>query len=259
MSVLKRAALLLLLLLLAAIGTNADSDHKDCDILKRTLATKDLHKIFGHWALVWSVSQVQYGPDLMTLLSSSKVELRLYPDNNTIMFNENNMFLDKNCAIYFLNMSMPSDPPDSEHHTLHISGGRIESDGVVTHFNESGEGVFYETCSDCLILVYKGSLANYVLSYKRYGHHKDLEQLKSAHGDHQKLAECLGFAHDAPFRFFESTGGGTAALRDVKPADPNKETLCRHFLHIFKMESSGLKLSFWENGPKPGQFYSFPC
>ncbi|KAM9838920.1 proteasome subunit beta type-4 [Aulostomus maculatus] len=24
------------------------------------------------------------------------------------------------------------------------------------------------------------------------------------------------------------------------------------------MESSGLKLSFWENGPKPGQFYSFP-
>ncbi|XP_041811837.1 saxitoxin and tetrodotoxin-binding protein 1-like [Chelmon rostratus] len=219
MSVLKRAALLLLLLLLAAIGTNADSDHKDCDILKRTLATKDLHKIFGHWALVWSVSQVQYGPDLMTLLSSSKVELRLYPDNNTIMFNENNMFLDKNCAIYFLNMSMPSDPPDSEHHTLHISGGRIESDGVVTHFNESGEGVFYETCSDCLILVYKGSLANYVLSYS----------------------------------------GGTAALRDVKPADPNKETLCRHFLHIFKMESSGLKLSFWENGPKPGQFYSFPC
>ncbi|XP_070840661.1 proteasome subunit beta type-4 [Chaetodon trifascialis] len=24
------------------------------------------------------------------------------------------------------------------------------------------------------------------------------------------------------------------------------------------MEASGLKLSFWENGPKPGQFYSFP-
>ncbi|XP_042337531.1 proteasome subunit beta type-4-like [Plectropomus leopardus] len=24
------------------------------------------------------------------------------------------------------------------------------------------------------------------------------------------------------------------------------------------MESSGLKMSFWESGPKPGQFYSFP-
>ncbi|XP_034748706.1 proteasome subunit beta type-4 [Etheostoma cragini] len=24
------------------------------------------------------------------------------------------------------------------------------------------------------------------------------------------------------------------------------------------MESTGLKMSFWENGPKPGQFYSFP-
>uniref|UniRef100_A0A672JYH5 Proteasome subunit beta n=2 Tax=Sinocyclocheilus grahami TaxID=75366 RepID=A0A672JYH5_SINGR len=25
-----------------------------------------------------------------------------------------------------------------------------------------------------------------------------------------------------------------------------------------KMEANGLKLNFWENGPKPGQFYSFP-
>ena len=24
------------------------------------------------------------------------------------------------------------------------------------------------------------------------------------------------------------------------------------------METSGLKLNFWENGPTPGQFYSFP-
>uniref|UniRef100_A0A6Q2XGI1 Proteasome subunit beta n=1 Tax=Esox lucius TaxID=8010 RepID=A0A6Q2XGI1_ESOLU len=28
--------------------------------------------------------------------------------------------------------------------------------------------------------------------------------------------------------------------------------------HIFNMDSSGMKLNFWENGPKPGEFYSFP-
>lgn len=30
------------------------------------------------------------------------------------------------------------------------------------------------------------------------------------------------------------------------------------FPALFNMEASGLKLNFWENGPKPGQFYSFP-
>ncbi|KAI2652860.1 hypothetical protein H4Q32_006174 [Labeo rohita] len=30
------------------------------------------------------------------------------------------------------------------------------------------------------------------------------------------------------------------------------------FPSVLKMEANGLKLNFWENGPKPGQFYSFP-
>ncbi|XP_041811835.1 saxitoxin and tetrodotoxin-binding protein 1-like [Chelmon rostratus] len=199
MSVLKRAALLLLLL--AAIGTNADSDHNDCDILNRTLATKDLHKISGDWVLVWSVTHNASDEDLLVNLTSSKVELRIDSDNTTITYNETNMHHGKDCTHYFMRISIPSDPSDSEHHTLRTADEQKLKDGSVTHYNKSSEVDLFETCSDCLTVVYKGAHAKYLLSYKRHGHHKDVELLKSAHDDHQKLAKCLGFDHDAPFNY----------------------------------------------------------
>lgn len=40
----------------------------------------------------------------------------------------------------------------------------------------------------------------------REGQHRDVEQLKAAHGDHHELAECLGFPHDKPFSYDGAAG-----------------------------------------------------
>ncbi|XP_038580316.1 saxitoxin and tetrodotoxin-binding protein 2-like isoform X2 [Micropterus salmoides] len=119
-----KRAVLLLLVVVAAIGTNAQPGPEDCDGLSKRLPTKDLHKVFGDWVLVWSVSDSQHGWDLLVNLSSSHVKLQLLPDNKTIMANERNMFPDKTCSKYFFNLSMPSDPSDSDHHTLYTGVGR---------------------------------------------------------------------------------------------------------------------------------------
>lgn len=52
--------------------------------------------------------------------------------------------------------------------------------------------------------------------------------------------------------------GGISSLPQGALWHTAREALCRHFRYLLNMESSGMKMSFWENGPKPGQFYSFP-
>ncbi|XP_049457609.1 saxitoxin and tetrodotoxin-binding protein 2-like isoform X2 [Epinephelus fuscoguttatus] len=116
MSVVKQGTLLLLLL--AVIGTSAD--HDDCHGLNTTLPATDLHKIVGDWVLVWSVSDHQQGWDLLPNVTSSHAEFRLLPDNHTYMFNERNMYIDKLCANYIINMSTEG----SDDHMLHNRGAR---------------------------------------------------------------------------------------------------------------------------------------
>ncbi|XP_026155815.1 saxitoxin and tetrodotoxin-binding protein 1-like [Mastacembelus armatus] len=195
----KRAVLLLLVA--GAMGSNTAPDGEECDHVKTRLPTKDLHKIFGDWVLVWSVCDYQQGWDLLPNVSSSHVELRLLPDNKTIMLNERNLYLDKSCSNYILNMSMPSDPSDTQHPPLQSHAATVERDGVVQPFNYSSEMDFYETCSDCLLLIYRSSLGRFLLSYRREGHHSDAEQLRAAHDAHRKQAECLGLPHDKPFSY----------------------------------------------------------
>ncbi|XP_022603157.1 saxitoxin and tetrodotoxin-binding protein 1-like [Seriola dumerili] len=190
-----------LLLLLAAISCSAAPAADECEGLHKTLPAKDLHTIFGDWVLVWSVSDHQQGWDLLPNVSSSHVELRLLPDNTTIMFNERNMYIDKSCSNFIINMSMPSDPTSDEHHPLNVIAATVEKDGVVQPYNDSGVVDVYESCPDCLTAVYKSIHGRYLLSYRREGHHSDVEQLKAAHSDHRKQAECLGFPHDKPFSY----------------------------------------------------------
>ncbi|XP_038580317.1 saxitoxin and tetrodotoxin-binding protein 1-like [Micropterus salmoides] len=191
----------LLLLLLAAIGSDARPGPEDCDSLSKRLPTKDLHKIFGDWVLVWTVSDSQHGSDMLVNLSSSHIEFKLLPDNKTIMYNERNMFLDKTCSKYFFNLSMPSDPSDSENYTLYSGVGTLEKDGVVHLYNQSGRADFYESGSDYLVFVFRDTRVQFLLIYRREGQHRDVEQLKAAHGDHHELAECLGFPQDKPFSY----------------------------------------------------------
>ncbi|XP_044028084.1 saxitoxin and tetrodotoxin-binding protein 1-like [Siniperca chuatsi] len=209
MIVVKRAVLLLLPLLLAVIGTDAAPCTRDCARLTKMLSTKDLHKILGEWVLVWSVSDTQQVSDRLGNLSSSYIKLQLLPDNKTIMYNERYMLLDMLCSKLDFNISLNFDP--SEYHTLHIMSALAEN-------------FIYESCSDCLAVLYRGKMANtskvgrFLFIYKREGHHRDVELLKAAHSDHKKLAECLGFPHDKTFSYDGATG--SCHLKSSPAAQP---------------------------------------
>ncbi|XP_060889556.1 saxitoxin and tetrodotoxin-binding protein 1-like [Labrus mixtus] len=191
-----KKTMLLLLLLVAAVGTYAAPEN--CDGLNKTVPAKDLHKIYGDWVLVWSVANHQEGWDLLPNVSSSHVELKLLPDNNTISFLERNMFLNNSCIKFDINMSMPTDP---EEHTLNSSSAMVETDGVPTVYNENGQAQFFETCEDCLTMMYTGKAEGFLLVYKREGNHQDVEKMKEDHNNHKKLAECMGFPQEIIFTY----------------------------------------------------------
>ncbi|KAF0024078.1 hypothetical protein F2P81_022880 [Scophthalmus maximus] len=286
------AVKLLLLVAAVAIGSNTEigSDlvdgsnsipvAKECDGLNKTLPRDELHQIVGDWVLVWSVTDNEKYWDDYSNISTSHVEMRLRPDNTTIWFHERNLFLDKSCVTFILNMSSsdpapsdpalnmsssdpaPSDPalnmsasdPDPAHHTLYTISARREGHHSDMEQLKAAHSD-HEKRGECL-----GFPVNRTLTYDgvagREGHHSDMEQLKAAHSDHEKRGECLGFPVNRTLTYDGvAAGGGEAPVCDVTRL--LKKTLCRHFLHIFNMEC-GLKLSFWEDGPRPGQFHSFP-
>ncbi|TDH03640.1 hypothetical protein EPR50_G00144040 [Perca flavescens] len=111
MSVVKRAVLLTLLL--AAIGSSAAAGPEDCHGVNVTLQTKDIHKIFGDWVLVWSITDHDQGNALLQNVTSSHVELRLRDDNKTVTCTVRNMHTHQACVTYTINMTMPTDPLDS--------------------------------------------------------------------------------------------------------------------------------------------------
>ncbi|KAL7382743.1 hypothetical protein ABVT39_027157 [Epinephelus coioides] len=193
MSVVKQATLLLLL---AVISTYADHHH-DCHNLTKKLPETDLHEIFGDWVLVWSVSKNERVPGQWSDIISSDVELRLLPDNHTITFSERNMFHNGTCINFFINMTRD----ESHNHTLQVIGGTMEMNGTISPDNELGHVDFYESCPDCLVLVYMSSEGHFLMIYKKDGEHRNAELLKAAHSNHTKLAECLGFPHDKALHY----------------------------------------------------------
>ncbi|KAM6904209.1 saxitoxin and tetrodotoxin-binding protein 1-like [Lycodopsis pacificus] len=189
MNSVKRA---LLLLLLAAIGTNAAPGPEDCHSLKK-LTTLDLHKVYGDWVMVWSVADHQEALDLLQNISSSHVEFRRHQDNTTVLFKERNLLMDKSCSHYFMNFTVA----DGGNYTMNITAATVENSDL----NESTQTDFYQSCPECLMMVYKYPAGRYMLNYRREGHHQDVEKMSSHHGELRKLAECLGFPHDKPFSY----------------------------------------------------------
>uniref|UniRef100_A0A8D3AZ97 Uncharacterized protein n=1 Tax=Scophthalmus maximus TaxID=52904 RepID=A0A8D3AZ97_SCOMX len=171
-------------------GSNSIPVAKECDGLNKTLPRDELHQIVGDWVLVWSVTDNEKYWDDYSNISTSHVEMRLRPDNTTIWFHERNLFLDKSCVTFILNMSS-SDPAPSDP-ALNMSSSDPKA-GVVEPYDDSGVVDVYESSSDALVLVYTNKDGRYLLIYRREGHHSDMEQLKAAHSDHEKRGECLGF------------------------------------------------------------------
>nr|BAF56478.1 tributyltin binding protein type 2 [Paralichthys olivaceus]BAF56479.1 tributyltin binding protein type 2 [Paralichthys olivaceus] len=188
---------LLLAVAVLALGSNAAAVVEECNSLKKALPTDDLHKIFGDWVLVWSITDIPGGWDIFPNITSSHVELRLFADNKTIEFNERNLHSDNSCSNYILNMSSSS--VASDRHTLNTLAATVEKDGVVQPFNDTGDLDLYESGSDSLVVIYTSKDGHFLLIYKREGHHSNVDQLKASHSEHKKRAECLGFTVDKEF------------------------------------------------------------
>ncbi|XP_062266268.1 saxitoxin and tetrodotoxin-binding protein 1-like [Platichthys flesus] len=188
----------LLLVLVVALGSNAAAVVEECDGLKKPLPADDLHQIFGDWVLVWATTDIPEGWSIYPNITSSHVELRLHADNKTIEFNERNFHADNSCSNYILNMS--SDPAGpSDRHTLKSLAATVEKDGVVQPYNDTGDLDLYESCSDCLVVIYTNKEGRFLMIYRREGHHSDVDQLKASHTEHKKQAQCFGFLGDQEF------------------------------------------------------------
>ncbi|KAK9527088.1 hypothetical protein VZT92_015750 [Zoarces viviparus] len=189
MNSVKRA---LLLLLLAAIGTNAAPGPEDCHSLKK-LPTLDPHKVYGDWVMVWCVADHQEAWDQMQNISSSHVEFRLHQDNSTVLFIEGNLLTNKTCSYYFMNFTAA----DGGNNMMDIAAATVKDSDL----NEWVQIDFYESCPECLMMVYKYPAGRFMMNYRKDGDHQDVEKLNSYHGELRKMAECLGFPHDKPFSY----------------------------------------------------------
>uniref|UniRef100_A0A3P9PS08 Lipocalin/cytosolic fatty-acid binding domain-containing protein n=2 Tax=Poecilia reticulata TaxID=8081 RepID=A0A3P9PS08_POERE len=177
-----------LLLLLAVIGSTAAPSAEECQVVTKRLPREDLHKNNGDWVLVWSVSDNEFIQFMLERISTSHLEFQLQPDNTTVKLTVRNIYLhDSSCTVYFINITVPTD--NAENSTVHK---RMEKYGDVVEQTVTADVIFYETCSDCMLLTYQTRKYRLLFSYKKEGSHRDMEPNKAANND-RKLAECLGF------------------------------------------------------------------
>ncbi|XP_074543348.1 saxitoxin and tetrodotoxin-binding protein 1-like [Halichoeres trimaculatus] len=179
-----------MLLLLAAVGTNADTDH--CEGLNKTMPGVDLHKVVGDWVLIWASSNSHVIS--VENLTNSHVHLHLSSDNSTMIYEERNRFKDSSCFKYNASFSVASDL-----HKLDLLDMYVEKDGVSTPFKDSATVQFFETCLDCVVMVYNGNLGRFLLYYRREGHHQDLKITNEAYEDFKKLTGCLELSLEGSF------------------------------------------------------------
>uniref|UniRef100_A0A3P8SUR8 Apolipoprotein M n=1 Tax=Amphiprion percula TaxID=161767 RepID=A0A3P8SUR8_AMPPE len=228
MSVMKRAVLLLLLLL--AVGSNADptvdptvaptADHTaapdPCHDLNNKIHLKDLHKLEGEWVLFWSVSDHDDGHSMLSNLKSSHVEI--HADNETFIMTERNLYkTGPNRRDYFINETLVHNADDHDHHNIHSDNVRLEVDGQHEDYNDTADIIFYETCPECMLMTYNVKEYRFLLSYRKDGHHRDPEKVKTVHDDHKQHAECLKFPHDKPYSY-----DGVADFAHKKSAPPTE-------------------------------------
>ncbi|XP_039675578.1 saxitoxin and tetrodotoxin-binding protein 2-like [Perca fluviatilis] len=138
--------------------------------------------IFGDWVLVWSTTDHDGYQVLLPKVTSSHVEFRLRNDKKTILPPPQH----QPCVTYIINMTMPTDSLDS---TMTTFPGSYNGTGAVN---------FFETCPDCLSMVFKDINGRYLLNYRREGHHQDVEKLKADHSDHHKLAAYFCHKKSSP-------------------------------------------------------------
>nr|QRX85582.1 tribytltin binding protein type 1 [Takifugu flavidus] len=182
-----------LLLMLAVLGIRAAPAPEECHKLTKAVTKADLQSVSGDWVLVWSIDENSTISDDWKKLKSSHVEQRIH--SGVIDYTERNMLKNNSCMTFKTNMTAG---PEGQNTFIYTSG-KIEENGVVTVLDGNGMVKFFETCADCLSMEYSGFIGHFLLIYRRDGVHQNVEVLKAAHDDNQKLAECLGFSIGEPF------------------------------------------------------------
>nr|BAR88534.1 pufferfish saxitoxin and tetrodotoxin binding protein type 2_6_33 [Takifugu pardalis] len=181
-----------LLLVLAVLGIRAAPAPEECHKLTKPVLKADVQNVSGDWVLVWSVANTTERW-ICENLTSSYVEFKLHSD--IIEYTERNLFLGNSCISFYSNLSASTEKQQQ----FSLNNLQMEEKGVVRPFNDNGTVKFFETCVDCLSMEYSGDIGRFLLIYRRDGVHQNVEVLKAARDESQKLAECLGFSIDEPF------------------------------------------------------------
>nr|BAR88513.1 tribytltin binding protein type 2b_2 [Takifugu rubripes] len=189
-----------LLLMLAVLGIRAAPSPEECHKLTKAVTKADVQSVSGDWVLVWSVANTTERWICENLTSSYNLNLSScsgkIPNslvNKLVFFSMN--FRGNSCISFYSNLSASTEKQQQ----FSLNNLKMEEKGVVRPFNDNGTVKFFETCVDCLSMEYSGDIGRFLLIYRRDGVHQNVEVLKAAQDDNQKLAECLGFSIGEPF------------------------------------------------------------
>ncbi|XP_075867844.1 saxitoxin and tetrodotoxin-binding protein 1-like [Nelusetta ayraudi] len=206
--------MVVVLLALALLGSQAAPTGPNCDGLNRTVSQDELHKVNGHWVLVYSVSHGVNAEALLTNLTSSHVDITLDQDNTTITYHEKNLHGEV-CTTFSTNLTVTS---KNDSYEISTNYALLEKNGIVTIDNATEHVQVFESCADSLVLLFIGEGdGHYLLIYRREGHHQNLEQQRTSHSDYDKLVECVNIPQGRKYIY-----DGTPDSCHKKSAPENK-------------------------------------
>ncbi|XP_029976844.1 saxitoxin and tetrodotoxin-binding protein 2-like [Salarias fasciatus] len=152
--------------------------------------------IAGAWVLVWAVADADQR--LVGTVSSSHLEIGPLTDNTTMDFTERNVYLSNktSCTQYRCNMTVVQE----DNLTIHGEHIEMDTDGVSHFYNETADVDVYSPGNNSLLLVYRASQSGrYVLSYRKEGHHRAVDQQTAEQELLIRFAECLKIPTEQPY------------------------------------------------------------
>uniref|UniRef100_A0A8C6TXA1 Uncharacterized protein n=1 Tax=Neogobius melanostomus TaxID=47308 RepID=A0A8C6TXA1_9GOBI len=185
-----------------------------------TLDSDELHQVDGDWVLVWMVyDKIKTQHDPWVNLTSSHMEMRVQPDNHTVVLHERNIVGGK-CTFYKGNLVLPQ---NSERiHRLHLEGGMQNLDGEWKPYNDTVNVGFFPSSENTMEMYYKSETHGpFLLMYRRYGHHTDVKDLEKDHEEHKAKAKYFGLSGE---NFDEWHYDGAADFCHLKSAPEKAES-----------------------------------
>uniref|UniRef100_A0A672FHI4 Lipocalin/cytosolic fatty-acid binding domain-containing protein n=1 Tax=Salarias fasciatus TaxID=181472 RepID=A0A672FHI4_SALFA len=175
---------------------------EDCGAVVRRTSRGDLDSIAGAWVLVWAVADADQR--LVGTVSSSHLEIGPLTDNTTMDFTERNRLFRPGCSEWNLNgTSSPlrsNKTSCTQYLFFAMNVSEMDTDGVSHFYNETADVDVYSPGNNSLLLVYRASQSGrYVLSYRKEGHHRAVDQQTAEQELLIRFAECLKIPTEQPY------------------------------------------------------------